>query len=558
MCGITAMLGQPDSEVLKGMVELLGHRGPDGNGIWNDDECGLGHSRLAIVDIDGSKQPMGSDDGRVLVVNGEIYNHQSIRSSMRDYSWRTKGDSESILALHSRFPDWVSRLDGIFAICLWDPNAKELTLARDPLGVKPLLRTIVDDTLLVASEAKAFRAHEEYTPAMDIEALKTRIAFEYPLDDTSLFVDVEQVSPGTYEVWGIDDGKAVLRERNKYKHWKLEPDEEWNDPQGLLDSLTRSIADRLMSDVPVGVVLSGGLDSALVAALGHQAAELAGQPVPECWTVAEDEDNPDWLAAELVTSQLDLVHHQRILEADSFHSAVPDMCWHGEDLDVTVMFFQPLFQTMAKDVTVGLCGQGADELHAGYPRYRDLEEHRNLIAGRLNKMGIEHDLNGFETLQSSLQFELDHGQLSNFQLRLVDRHSMAHGLEVRVPFLGAEHVEASRKLPMDERLPKNGVWGQEKHALRKAAKLSPLPDEVVMRPKLPAGRATAPKMLEDFLEQMMPRANELMDRYTSLAKGLQDQPEIALGLGLFESMHIIDRGLGRKNLSIEGLIDEIL
>jgi len=135
---------------------------------------------------------------------------------------------------------------------------------------------------------------------------------------------------------------------------------------------------------------------------------------------------------------------------------------------------------------------------------------------------------------------------------------MAHGLEVRVPFLGADHVEASRKLPMDERLPKNGRWGQEKLALRKAAKLSPLPDEVVMRPKLPAGRATAPRMLEDFLEQMMPRATELMDRFTSIAKGLQDQPEIALGLGLFESMHIIDRGLGRKKLSIEGLIDEIL
>lgn len=552
------MLGQPDALVLKGMVGLLGHRGPDGKGIWTDDDCGFGHARLAIVDIEGSKQPMVSDEGCVLVVNGEIYNHQHIRSSIQDFRWRTRGDSESILALHSRVPDWVSRLDGIFAISLWDPIRKELTLARDPLGVKPLLRTIVDGTLLVASEAKAFRAHEEHVPAMDIEAMKTRIAYEYPLDDSTLFKDVEQVSPGTYEVWGLDEGRAVLLERQRYKHWRLTPDENWNDPQGLLDSLTKSIADRLMSDVPVGVVLSGGLDSALVAALGHQAAELAEQPVPECWTVAEDEDNPDWQAAELVTSELDLVHHQRILEPDSFHSAVPDMCWHGEDLDVTVMFFQPLFQTMAKEVSVGLCGQGADELHAGYPRYRNLEKHQNLINRRLNKMGIEHDLNNFDSLQSSLQFELDHGQLSNFQLRLVDRHSMAHGLEVRVPFLGSDHVEASIHLPMNERLPKNGTWGQEKQALRKAAKLSPLPEEVVMRPKLPAGRATAPKMLDDFLEQMMPRANELMKRYPSLAKGLQEQKEIALGLGLFESMHIINRGLERNKMSVEGLIDEIL
>jgi len=557
MCGIAAMLGGADASTLGKMVGLLGHRGPDGNDVWVDDEIGLGHSRLAIVDIHGSDQPIHSEHGSVLVVNGEIYNHKDSRAELKNYPWKTKGDSESILALQQQGGDWISRLDGIFAICLWNAKRQELTLARDPLGVKPLLRTVVDGTLLVASEAKALRAHESYQPKMDMAALQQRIAFEYPLDNATLFEGVEQVAPGTEEVWGLQDGKAVLLRSKKYKQYKITPKEDYS-AKTLLDSLTNSIADRLMSDVPVGIVLSGGLDSALVAALSDQAAQIAGQPVPECWTVAEDEDNPDWQAAELVASELDLVHHQTILDPDAFGSAVPDMCWHGEDLDVTVMFFQPLFQIMSKDVTVGLCGQGADELHAGYPRYRDLDQHRQLIQGRLDRMQTTQDLSMFNSLQDTLQFELERGQLTNFQLRLVDRHSMAHGLEVRVPFLGDSHVEEAMNLPMQERLPNSKKWGEEKKALRSAAALSPLPKSIVKRPKLPAGRATAPRMLDEFLDEMMPRAKQLMQRYPSLSGGMKDQPEIALGMGLFESMHILEGGMHRNRMTVDDLLDELL
>ncbi len=557
MCGIAAMLGRPSASVTRRMTDMLQHRGPDGSGIWKDDDCALGHSRLAIVDVTGSNQPLHSDHGCVAVVNGEIYNHEKIRKNLPSYPWKTRGDSESVLALHHSFKDWVSRLDGIFAICLWDPENKELTLARDPLGVKPLIRTLVDGSLLVASEAKAFRSHEEYFPKINMEAMKTRIAFEYRLGDATLFEDVEQVSPGTYEVWGLEGEKAVLRKRVKYAEYSIEQNEAWN-AEKLLASLTESLADRLMSDVPVGVVLSGGLDSALVAGLAERAAHIAGQPIPECWTVAEDEENPDWKAAELVAESLGLVHHQRILDENSLDKAVPRMSWHGEDLDVTEMFFQPLFETMSKDVTVGLCGQGADELHAGYPRYRELDEHRELIRSRLAAMNMQRDLSMFDDLQKTLQFELDDGQLSNFQLRLVDRHSMAHGLEIRVPFLGSAHLKTALALPMDERLPKGARWGDEKKALRSAAALTALPKEVVKRPKMPAGRATAPKMLDRFLAEMKPRILELSARYENLERGLKGQAHTTLGLGLFESMHIIDRGIGRQNMSVEALLDDLL
>ncbi|MEC8788831.1 MAG: asparagine synthase (glutamine-hydrolyzing), partial [Candidatus Thermoplasmatota archaeon] len=470
MCGIGGMLGEPDQAILSRMNSLMDHRGPDGQGIFSDDDCGLAHTRLAIVDIVGSPQPIYGP-GKVAVVNGEIYNHLSLKNSM--YQYTTNGDSEVVLSLHtgkgnaSTHAKWISKLDGMFAFALWSEG--QLILARDAMGIKPLMRTLVGDSLLFSSEAKALRAHEDYVPAIDDLAMRARIAWEYPLDATTLFAGVHQVRPGTVEVWELIDGKPTMTSIARFEQQVVAPTDSWNDPEGLLETFVESVKDRLMADVPVGIVLSGGLDSSLVCAVAREAAQRAGQPVPACWTVAESEDNPDWQAAELVASSLDLEHHQYILEEDSFNSRLPDLAWHGEDLDLTVLFFQPLFAKMSESVTVGLCGQGADELHAGYPRYRDLSAHANEIQSRLDDLNCNlSELTGeewwaadhspkshCESLQDFLQFELDHGQLSNFQLRLVDRHSMAHGLEVRVPFLGYRHRDASNKLPIDWRLPKS-------------------------------------------------------------------------------------------------------
>jgi len=570
MCGIGGMLGQPDLAVLSRMNDLLKHRGPDGAGLFYDEDCGLAHTRLAILDIEGSPQPLYGP-GKVAVVNGEIYNHNEIRNPM--YNYTTKGDSEIILSSHSKkgnasfHAEWISKLDGMFAFALW--SNQQLILARDPLGIKPLLRTIVDDTLLFASEAKALTAHEKYVPEIDNLAMKARIAWEYPLDATTLFEGVQQVRPGTVEVWELVDGSPVMTSISRFEVQKVEPANAWDNPESLLESFVVSVKDRLMADVPVGIVLSGGLDSSLVCAVAREAAERAEQPVPACWTVAESEDNPDWVAAELVASSLDLEHHQHILEEDSFNSMLPDLAWHGEDLDLTVLFFQPLFAKMSESVTVGLCGQGADELHAGYPRYRDLSTHATDIQNRLNDLNCDlTNLHGDEwwaenhspdvhcsSLENFLQFELDHGQLSNFQLRLVDRHSMAHGLEVRVPFLGTSHRKAANKLPMDWRLPPSL---EEKAALRKAADLTQLPAEIVRRPKLPAGRATSPRMIDAVLKELKPRVEDIAARHPTMEKALLKQPDIAIGLGLFEAMHIIDGGRKRKYGDAATLLDEVI
>ena len=332
------MLGNADQETALAMAAYLSHRGPDGGGGFYDElehgAVAFGHARLSIVDLEGSSQPIGSDHGAVLVQNGEIYNQSELRSRCNTYPWRTSGDSEAVLAAHRNamlstgyssrdstadHARWVSLLDGIWGFALWDPVRRELLLSRDPMGVKPLLRTLLPDgTLLFASEVKAFHAHPEFIARPDIDALAVRLAYEYSMDMTTLFLDVTQVAPGTIESWSLDDdGRAILNGVCRYSRDIISPTEHW-DPSVqariLLDSFRDGLEDRMMSDVPIGIVLSGGLDSSLVAALAHQVSQSSGKPVPECWTVASSEDNPDFVAAKMIAQHHDLGHHTKIIE----------------------------------------------------------------------------------------------------------------------------------------------------------------------------------------------------------------------------------------------------
>ena len=220
MCGIAGLLGNGNLEDAISMASAIGHRGPDGSGDFQasveqtDGSVAFSHARLSIIDLDGSQQPIHSDHGCVLMVNGEIYNHKKIKSEIQDYPFRTAGDSETILALHrahswnrkpgdnpaQRHVEWVSKLDGMWGFSLWDPSVNELILCRDPFGIKPLVRTqLSDGTLLFGSEVKAFRGHPEFSAKPDVSALAVRLAYEYPLDQTTLFLGVTSVGIGTIE-----------------------------------------------------------------------------------------------------------------------------------------------------------------------------------------------------------------------------------------------------------------------------------------------------------------------------------------------------------------------
>ena len=595
MCGIAGLLGSGSLDDANSMAKAIGHRGPDGSGDYQTDvEQGKGvvafsHARLSIIDLEDSPQPINSDHGCVLMVNGEIYNHQQIKSNLQNYSFRTRGDSETILALHRKFAwnkssednpaekhvEWVSKLDGMWGFSLWDPSAEELILCRDPFGIKPLVRTqLSDGTLLFGSEVKAFRGHPEFVAAPDISALAVRLAYEYPLDQTTLFSGVTSVGIGTVETWSIIEGKAKLTGVARYWKPQVSSTDDWSPSASaspLLESLSLSVQDRLMSDVPVGIVLSGGLDSSLMAALAHDAADSSGKPVPECWTVADSEDNVDFQAAIMVAQNQDLGHHVHLMNENTMWRELPKFVWNGEDLDITVMFWQSVFEQMRGKVTVALCGQGADELHAGYSRYRDLPSHSALIQNRLqlnDSISISSDDRGLgkswnsesilpednlNDLRTALEFEQSRGQMSNFQLRLGDRHSMAQALEARVPFLGMKHANLANRLPMSWRLSAD----DEKMALRAAADLTSLPKEIVRRPKLPAGTATSPNLVSEVIDELSDRAKDWAKEYGSLSKQLLDQPDMAIGMRIFHAMHLTESGPNPRKGDLLDVVDDV-
>ena len=595
MCGIAGLLGSGSLDDANSMAKAIGHRGPDGSGDYQTDvEQGKGvvafsHARLSIIDLEDSPQPINSDHGCVLMVNGEIYNHQQIKSNLQNYSFRTRGDSETILALHRKFAwnkssednpaekhvEWVSKLDGMWGFSLWDPSAEELILCRDPFGIKPLVRTqLSDGTLLFGSEVKAFRGHPDFVAGPDLSALGVRLAYEYPLDQTTLFSGVTSVGIGTVETWSIIEGKAKLTGVARYWKPQVSSTDDWSPSASaspLLESLSLSVQDRLMSDVPVGIVLSGGLDSSLMAALAHDAADSAGKPVPECWTVADSEDNVDFQASIMVAQNQDLGHHVHLMNENTIWRELPNFVWNGEDLDITVMFWQSVFEQMRGKVTVALCGQGADELHAGYSRYRDLPSHSALIQNRLqlnDSISISSDDRGLgkswnsesilpednlNDLRTALEFEQSRGQMSNFQLRLGDRHSMAQALEARVPFLGMKHANLANRLPMSWRLSAD----DEKMALRAAADLTSLPKEIVRRPKLPAGTATSPNLVSEVIDELSDRAKDWAKEYGSLSKQLLDQPDMAIGMRIFHAMHLTESGPNPRKGDLLDVVDDV-
>ena len=595
MCGITGLLGNGSLEDAISMASAIGHRGPDGSGDFQasveqtNGSVAFSHARLSIIDLDGSQQPIHSDHGCVLMVNGEIYNHKKIKSEIQDYPFRTAGDSETILALHrahswnrtpgenpaQRHVEWVSKLDGMWGFSLWDPSVNELILCRDPFGIKPLVRTkLSDGTLLFGSEVKAFRGHPEFSAKPDVSALAVRLAYEYPLDQTTLFLGVTSVGIGTIETWSIVEGKATLTGVARYWKPQVNPSDNWNPSNSasqLLQSLSDSIQDRLMADVPVGIVLSGGLDSSLMAALAHDASDSVGKPTPECWTVADSEDNVDLQASIMVTENQDLGHHVHIMDENTMWKELPNFVWNGEDLDITVMFWQSVFQQMKGNVTVALCGQGADELHAGYSRYRNLPAHLKLVNSRMDlsgKIDISEDDRGlgkpwssesimpednFANLSQTLEFEQTRGQMSNFQLRLGDRHSMAQAIEARVPFLGLNHAKLANQLPLSWRLSND----DEKMALRAAADLTSLPKEIIRRPKLPAGTATSPTLVSEIINSLSTRAEDWASEYGVLSKQLLAQPDMAIGMRIFHAMHLTESGPKQRTGDLLDVLDDV-
>ncbi len=520
MCGIAGLLGREDKPLVQRMCDRIAHRGPDGHGIWTDADVTLGHRRLSILDHEGGAQPMESHDGRYCVVyNGEVYNHAQLRQRLEAEGATFRSDHSDTEVLLEGYRRWgvdvVTHLEGMFAFALWDTVERTLFVARDPFGIKPLFYACVGGDWVFASEQKALFAHPDLARVPDLDRIKERAALEFLTGQATLFAGVHQLPPGTYAVLRADRTPDCHVGWLPYYHVPLERFGSVADAvEAVKDRFVASVEEQLMADVPLGVILSGGLDSAAVATV-HQNL-LADAPI-HTFTIAESEEVEDFRQARRLAEHLGTDHHEAFFDLDRVVSDLPRYAWHNENINYTEFFFLPLFEFMRETVTVGLCGQGSDELWGGYDRYKDpltlaherLRRIRAAAPSHAEALSTQVALTHVSGASLS-EWDQNGGQLNNFQLRLVDRNSMAASLEVRVPFLSRPLHQASRAVPWGDKMHE----GIEKWIFRKAVEDVGMPRDLVWRRKVPAGRATGPGVMrrfEDHAARLVPKS--AMDKH---------------------------------------------
>ncbi len=426
MCGIVAIHDPTGDHAALGrrMLHRIRHRGPDGIGSRTVGDTWLGHARLAIVDLPEGDQPIGSGDGHWVVANGEIYNHTDLRAEGA-YDYRTRSDSEAALAAAiAGERDDLAELRGMFAFVVAHEDGSVMA-ARDPLGVKPLYWVRSGSMVVFASELVAFEP--EMRP------------------------HVEEFPPGFR--WSTESGLTRFRTLRT----DLPPVESRDAAIGeIREAFVDSVRHRMMADVPVGVFLSGGLDSSLVAAV---MAQHASGPIHSF--SAGTAESSDLAAARRVADHLGLIHHERVFGPDEVIEALPEVVVSMEAYEPSLVRSGVpnylLSEVAAQTVKVVLTGEGADELFAGYDHLRSID-HADLAEELLRSVEGLHNLN----------------------LQRCDRVTMAHGLEARVPFLDRSLVYLAQRIPIEWKLPRE--YGQEKALLREAF-AGWLPDDILWRPK---------------------------------------------------------------------------
>jgi len=382
MCGINGIALSSSSRrrvgvgVVERMRDVLTHRGPDGAGIFVDARNGyvaLGHRRLSIVDVAAGRQPMTNEDGSLhITYNGEIYNHADFRNSLEAYGhvYQTHCDTETILHLYEEYgAGCVEYLRGMFAFAVWDQRRRELFIARDRLGVKPLYYVHANDgSLYFASEIKALLEAEAVRPELNYGALPDYLANHAPSGADTMFRGVKRLLPGHTLVWR--DGKLEVK-----KYWDVsftKHDEQRSDADYIAewkDLFTESVRLRLMADVPLGMFLSGGIDSSAIAAV---MSGMVSDPI-KTFSVAFAEREANELAyARIVSQAFKTNHHEVVVSPQEFFSTLPKLVWHEDEplahpSSVALYFVS---QLAARHVKVVLTGEGSDELLAGYGRYR--------------------------------------------------------------------------------------------------------------------------------------------------------------------------------------------
>ncbi|QKG71691.1 XrtA/PEP-CTERM system amidotransferase [Erythrobacter mangrovi] len=392
MCGIAGIFHYEsvkpvDPNRIGRMIDALASRGPDGAGVWTAPGVGLGHRRLSVIDLAGSPQPMHSADGRaVIVFNGEIYNYRRLRHELEQggAQFRTDGDTETILAAWQRWgPRCLDKLDGMFAFALYDLKKRQLFLARDRLGVKPLyVARLAGGALAFASELKGLLANPLMRRTIDPLAIEDYMTWGYVPDHRSILKDVEKLAAGHYLL--LEHGREPSP---PVKWWDLSFEQRARGSAEdlsaqLLHLMREAVSSRMVADVPLGAFLSGGVDSSSVVAL---MSEVSAKPVTSCSIGFDVADVDETSHARKVAELFGTDHHERIVTADQF----------GEIDRLVRIFDEPFADASAlptlrvcelarEHVTVALSGDGADEAFAGYRRqlFQAREEQARAILPR--------------------------------------------------------------------------------------------------------------------------------------------------------------------------------
>ena len=547
MCGISGMIGlDHDDEIVKNMLTTMRRRGPDSSGVYRSGETVLLHSRLAVIDPMGGRQPMmlqNSGEFYAIVYNGELYNTQEVRQELQSLGHNFQGHSDTEVVLHAYAEfgsDCLHRLNGIFAFAVWEEKRQRLFLARDRIGVKPLFYKLHKGGLIFASEIKTILAYPTVQARLNAEGARQLLLLgPGRLPGSGILEDIREVEPGYF---GYYEGRRLDLRR----YWQLQDREHTHSFAETVEHVRYLVMDairrQMVSDVPIGTFLSGGLDSSIISAVCAGELKSRGEILPtfsvdylnndQYFQANSFQPNSDSEYIRLMQKTLNTDHQWCVLSPEDLTNVLEEATIARDlpgmaDVDFSLFAFS---RQIRSKVTVALSGECADEIFGGYPWYRDPAVRQKAgfpwaqntsYRAQFLRIGTEQEAEDFvmdaylqtcresdilpgTTPQESRMKEMVNLNFRWFMQTLLerkDRMSMYHALEVRVPFCDYRIAEYLYGIPWEMK----DYQGREKGLLRYAVK-DLLPEEIVYRKKSPYPKTFDPKyeqLVSDRLRSLL-------------------------------------------------------